>query len=174
MPARVEPTSILPGLSPVAGKPIVARFDGGRLSSDAGVLALREIERRLAIADRLAACLEDPRTPGRFVTAILRPAKRPAGVEIRAHLRQIRANWPRVEILLHADSHYCGPEVLDWCRTNRLDYVLGLAPTSTLRRHILGLEASTAARFAASPGTAKIRRFKEFYDAAGSWSRTER
>jgi hypothetical protein len=55
-----------------------------------------------------------------------------------------------------------------------LDYVLGLAPTRTLRRHITTLEASTAARFAAGPGTAKVRRFKEFYDAAGSWSRTER
>ena len=52
-----------------------------------------------------------------------------------------------------------------------MDYVLGLAPTSTLRRHILGLEASNAARFAAGPAPAKVRRFKEFY-AAGSWSRT--
>ena len=67
MPARVELTPSLPGLSPVASKPVVARFDGGRLSSDAGVLGLREIEKRLGIADRLAACLEDPRTPGRVV-----------------------------------------------------------------------------------------------------------
>src|SRR4051794_37348412 len=67
MPARVELTPSLPGLSPVAGKPVVARFDGGRLSSDAGVLGLREFEKRLGIADRLAACLEDPRTPGRVV-----------------------------------------------------------------------------------------------------------
>src|SRR4029077_14373593 len=56
---------------------------------------------------------------GRFVTAVLRPAKRPGGKEIRAFLRRllraIRVNWPRTEILLRADSHYCGPEVLDWC-----------------------------------------------------------
>ena len=31
----------LPGLSPVGGKVVVARFDGGCLSSDAGVLVLR-------------------------------------------------------------------------------------------------------------------------------------
>ncbi|GGC68544.1 hypothetical protein GCM10011504_53110 [Siccirubricoccus deserti] len=61
MPAKVEPTPPLPGLSPVGGKLLVARFDGGRLSSDGGVLALRKIERRLGVADRLAACLEDPR-----------------------------------------------------------------------------------------------------------------
>ena len=42
-----DPTLPLPGLSPVLGKPIVARFDGGPLSSDAGVLVLREVEQRL-------------------------------------------------------------------------------------------------------------------------------
>ena len=63
MPVKVEVTPPLPGLSPVGGKPLVARFDGGRLSSDGGVLALREVERRLGIADRLAACLDDPRNP---------------------------------------------------------------------------------------------------------------
>jgi hypothetical protein len=59
MPVTVEPTAPLPGLSPVGGKPLIARFDGGHLSSDGGVLALREVERRLGIADRLAACIED-------------------------------------------------------------------------------------------------------------------
>jgi hypothetical protein len=38
-------------------------FDGGRLTSDAGVLVLAEIERRLGIAERLARCLPDPRAP---------------------------------------------------------------------------------------------------------------
>ena len=36
----------LPGLSPVGGKTVVAKFDGGLLSSDAGVLVLREVEQR--------------------------------------------------------------------------------------------------------------------------------
>src|SRR5512144_1658520 len=267
-PAMVDATLPLPDLSPIDGKDIVARFDGGRLSSDGGLVVLREIERRLSVADRLAACIDDPRDPastvhtladiirfrllmiaagyedandatglrfdplfkmalerlpserdlcsqstisrlenlpdartllrlgralvdlycasfrqvprritldiddtfdavhggqqlrlfnahyddygfqpivvfdqdGRFVTAVLRPAKRPKGVEIRAFLRRlvgaIRATWPQVEILLRADSHYACPEVLDWCEANGLDYILGLAPTSTLKRHV--------------------------------------
>src|SRR5207248_4791716 len=61
----VDVTPILPGLSPVQGKAVVARFDGGRLSSEGGLLALREIESRLGLADRLAACLRDPRAPER-------------------------------------------------------------------------------------------------------------
>ena len=300
--------SMLPllGLSAVSGKTVVAKFDGGLLSSDGGILALREVEHRLRLADRLAACIEDPRSPdqithnladiirfrllmigagyedgndasslrgdpmfkmaldllpsdrelcsqstisrlenlpnarallrmgramvdlycesfrqvpkritldiddtfdavhggqqlrlfnahydeygfqpivvfdgeGRFITAVLRPAKRPGGREIRAFLRRlvraIRANWPKTEILLRADSHYCCPEVLDWCRANGLDYILGVAPTTTLRRHIEGLEASTKARFEAAPKEGKARRFKEFHDGAASWSRVER
>ena len=61
----VDNTPFLPGLSPVAGKAVVARFDGGRLSSEGGLLALREVERRLGLAGRLAECLTDPRAPER-------------------------------------------------------------------------------------------------------------
>jgi hypothetical protein len=53
----------LPGLSPFSGKTIVTKFDGGLLSSDGGVLLLREAEQRLRVADRLAACMADPRAP---------------------------------------------------------------------------------------------------------------
>lgn len=301
-----DTTLPLPGLSPVCGKPVIAKFDGGLLSSNGGVLLLREVEQRLRVADRLASCIKDPRAPdqithsladiigfrlmmiaagyedgndanalrrdpvfkmahdlspsdrelcsqstisrlenlpdvrallrmgsalvdlycasfrqvpqrivldvddtfdavhggqqlrlfnarydeygfqpivvfdgeGRFITAVLRPAKRPGGKEIRAFLRRlvraIRANWPKTEIVLRGDSHYCGPEVLDWCRANGLDYILGVAPTSTLRRHSADLEASTKALFAAAPKDGKVRRFKEFYDGAASWSRVER
>lgn len=302
----VDSTLPLPGLSPVSGKDVVARFDGGCLSSDGGVLVLREIEQRLKVADRLAACIDDPRDSattvhsladiirfrllmiaagyedgndasglrtdpvfkmalerlpserdlcsqstisrlenvpetrtllrvggafvdlycasfrqvprritldiddtfdavhggqqlrlfnayydgygfqpivvfdqdGRFVSAVLRPAKRPNGVEIRAFLRRlvraIRANWPNVEILVRADSHYACPEVMDWCEANGLDYVFGLAATTPLKRHVISLEASTTVRFKAAPGAGKVRRFKEFYDAAGTWSRVRR
>ena len=295
----------LPGLSPVSGKSVVAKFDGGLLSSDGGVLMLREVEQRLRVADRLAGCIEDQRAPdqithtladiirfrllmiaagyedgndanslradpmfkmahdlapsdgelcsqstisrlenlpdtrtllrmgramvdlycasfkqvpkrivldiddtfdavhggqqlrlfnahydeygfqpivvfdggGRFIAAVLRPAKRPKGTEIRSFLRRllraIRANWPKTEIMLRADSHYCCPEVLDWCRSNGLDYIFGVAPTTTLRVHIETLEANMKARFEAAPKDGKLRRFKEFFDGAASWSRVE-
>ena len=60
-----EHAPFLPGLSPVGGKPVHVAFDGGRLTSDAGVLVLAEIERRLGLAERLARCIEDPRAPER-------------------------------------------------------------------------------------------------------------
>jgi hypothetical protein len=46
-PVMNDPTPPLPGLSPVAGKSVVAQFDGGLLLSDGGVLALRAVEQRL-------------------------------------------------------------------------------------------------------------------------------
>jgi Transposase DDE domain group 1 len=64
--------------------------------------------------------------------------------------------------------------VLDWCEANRIDYVFGLAPTSTWKRHVGALEASTLARFKADPSGGKVRRFKEFFDAANTWSRVRR
>src|SRR5216683_7430523 len=273
-----DPMLPLPGLSPVSGKTIVAKFDGGLLSSDGGILVLREVEQRLRVADRMAACIKNPRAPdqithtladiirfrllmiaagyedgndasslrgdpmfkmaldltpsdrelcsqstisrlenlpdarallrmgramvdlycesfrqvpkrivldiddtfdavhggqqlrlfnahydeygfqpivvfdgeGRMIAAVLRPACRSSGRQIVKWLRRLIAalhsHWPRVEIMLRGDSHYCAPEVLRFCRANRLDYTLGVAPTSTLRKHITGLEQSTAAR----------------------------
>jgi hypothetical protein len=49
----MEGALILSSLSSIAGKPVRAVFDDGRLASNAGVLVLAEIERRLGTADRL-------------------------------------------------------------------------------------------------------------------------
>ena len=43
------------GMSPVSGKRVDVRFDGGLLSSDGGILLLREVEQRLGVA--AARCL---------------------------------------------------------------------------------------------------------------------
>jgi hypothetical protein len=58
-------TPILPGLSSVASKPIHAAFDGGRLSSDGGVIVLREEALRLRLAEVIAGPLPDQRDPTR-------------------------------------------------------------------------------------------------------------
>ena len=65
-----DPTLPLSGLSSVRGKSVIARFDGGMLSSNGGVLALAEVERRLRIAERLARCIVDPRDPGQVVHSL--------------------------------------------------------------------------------------------------------
>ena len=56
---------ILPGLSPVEAKSLTATFDAGRLSSDGGVIVLREIAARLGLAQAITARLRDERDPTR-------------------------------------------------------------------------------------------------------------
>jgi hypothetical protein len=47
----------------VGGREIVARFDGGQLSSDGGGLLVRETERRFRIVEQFAECFRDHRDP---------------------------------------------------------------------------------------------------------------
>ena len=61
----VDSAPLLPGLSPVCGKPLHAGFDGGLVSSDGGLLLFREVEARLGLAARLAAGMNDGRDPDR-------------------------------------------------------------------------------------------------------------
>ena len=44
---------------------VVARFDGGTISSDAGGLLLRETDRRIRLLKRLRDCFRDGRNPAR-------------------------------------------------------------------------------------------------------------
>ncbi len=60
-----QSTSQKPALSPVNGKPVMLKFDGAAMSSDAGLTLLREVERRHDLADVVASCLTDPRDPGK-------------------------------------------------------------------------------------------------------------
>ena len=45
---------------------VVGRFDGGRLTTDGGVLLLREVDRRFRVTERLAGCFRDHRSVARI------------------------------------------------------------------------------------------------------------
>jgi len=47
------------------GREVVGGFDGGRISSDGGVMLLAEAERRLGVIERLAAAIDDDRDPAK-------------------------------------------------------------------------------------------------------------
>ena len=47
------------------GRRVEARFDGGAVTSDAGVLLLRQADRKLGLLGEVAKRLKDPRDPGR-------------------------------------------------------------------------------------------------------------
>ena len=54
-------------LPAVARKKVSAAFDGGRITSDGGVMLLAQAERRLGIADKLARVIPDERDADRVV-----------------------------------------------------------------------------------------------------------
>jgi hypothetical protein len=62
MPVTPEPTLLFPD---VGAKPVLVAFDQRQGSSDGGAVLLRTAERRLSLIEPLAACLEDPRQPGK-------------------------------------------------------------------------------------------------------------
>src|SRR5256714_12444102 len=68
MPAAVA-TQLQPAplhLAPVGTKSVELDFDGGRLSSDAGVVLLKDIDDQLGLTRALAAVLSDPRDARRI------------------------------------------------------------------------------------------------------------
>jgi Transposase DDE domain group 1 len=58
-----ELNAFLPGLSPVAAKPLTTNRDAGNLSSNGGLLVLREAAIKLGVADVIAGPLPDRRNP---------------------------------------------------------------------------------------------------------------
>ena len=61
-----ECISDLFGFEPVEGHRVEAAFDGGRMTSDAGVLLLGRTARALGLIDRFAQCFDDQRNPARI------------------------------------------------------------------------------------------------------------
>lgn len=58
-----ESTTETFGFPAIGRKKLTAAFDGGRLTSDGGVLLLAAVERELGIAKRFAGLIADPRNP---------------------------------------------------------------------------------------------------------------
>jgi len=49
--------------TPLGRRQLLAQFDGGQISSDAGALLLREVAGRSKLFERMAGCIPDPREP---------------------------------------------------------------------------------------------------------------
>ena len=86
---------------------------------------------------------------------------------------QIRAAWPKVRILLRGDSGFCREEIMAWCESHQVDYVLGLAKNPRLNRALKTEMAQAKAQYEATEKPARV--FKDFrYQTLESWSRERR
>lgn len=93
--------------------------------------------------------------------------------EIERIVKQIRARWPAVRIILRADSGFAREALMESCEANGIDYVFGLARNKRLQKQIAG--ALEEARLAAEASGEAARVFRDFlWSTKGSWSRRRR
>ena len=112
-----------------------------------------------------------------LLAAKLRPANidGSAGAleEVERIVGQIRSRWPRVRIVLRADSGFARETLMAWCEAHDVDYLFGLARNVRLESQIAAELAEAATESEASGQAA--RRFKDFlWTTRESWSRRRR
>jgi len=112
-----------------------------------------------------------------LLAAKLRPASIDAAAgsveELSRIVTQIRKRWPKVRILVRADSGFARDDLMAWCEANGVHFVLGLAKNDRL---IAEIKDELAAAEQTSRRTNKpARRFKQFkWTTRSSWSRERR
>jgi hypothetical protein len=93
--------------------------------------------------------------------------------EVERIVARLRGRWPRVRILLRADSGFAREALMAWCEKNRVDYLFGLQRNRRLEARIAGdlLAAEAASATTGEPA----RRFADFlWTTKESWSRRRR
>lgn len=93
--------------------------------------------------------------------------------EVERIVKQIRQRWPKVRIVLRADSGFCREELMGWCEQNHVDYVFGLARNARLQREIAPQLQEAKREHQRTGKPARV--FAEFsYRTRKSWSRSRR
>ncbi len=80
--------------------------------------------------------------------------------EIQRIVTQLRAAWPEVKIVLRGDSGFCRNQLMSWCESNGVDFILGMARNQKLRK-IIGAQMHEATRQWSQTGK-PARVFSEF------------
>jgi hypothetical protein len=93
--------------------------------------------------------------------------------ELERIVAQIRSRWPKVHILVRADSGFCRDEILAWCERNGVDYVIGLARNNRLSQEIQPELEKASEEFQKTGEAARV--YRDFrYRTLDSWSQSRR
>jgi len=89
--------------------------------------------------------------------------------ELARIVERIRLSWPQTRIIVRGDGGFCRDDLMDWCETQVVDYVLGMPKNSRLKT-ILGDEMAQAkSQYEATDEAARV--FKDFrYRTRKSWT----
>jgi hypothetical protein len=83
-------------------------------------------------------------------------------------VKRFRKTWPDVEIVFRGDSGFCRHQMLDWCDSNNVKYIVGMAQNKRLNELLKPTMQKSKEAFAETQE--KQRFFSEFQYKAGSWS----
>jgi hypothetical protein len=93
--------------------------------------------------------------------------------ELSRIVGQLRSRWPRVEIWIRADSGFAREELMSWCESNRVEFILGLARNRRLEQALDGAMERAEAICARTGKPARV--FDDLrYRTEESWSRWRR
>ena len=93
--------------------------------------------------------------------------------ELERIVDRVRQSWPEVRIIVRGDSGFAREELMSWCESQGVDFVLGLARNARLQRALGGELRQARAMFEESGEAARV--FKDFiYQTRKSWSRQRR
>jgi len=140
----------------VDGRKVVAGFDGGAITC---YLPLYIFCGRHLLAARLRRSNID--------------SSGGASEEVERIVGRIRQAWPKVRVILRADSGFAREELMAWCEAHRVDYVFGLARNKRLEARIA--PALEEAGLACRQSGQAARVFRDFmWSTKESWSRRRR
>ena len=93
--------------------------------------------------------------------------------QVQRIVARIRRSWPKVKIVLRADSGFCRDPIMTWCEANNVDYLFGLAQNPRLLKLITAELEQARQQFEATKTPARI--FAErTYQTLDTWSRERR
>lgn len=93
--------------------------------------------------------------------------------ELERIVGQIRHAWPEVMVVIRADSGFAREQIMAWCESHAVDYVLGLAKNSRLTRALARQLREAREQHEQTGLPARV--FRDFaYRTRHTWSRNRR
>ncbi len=189
-------TSTSTYFSPLNRRQIETQFSGGDMTSDAGVLLLRELDKHLCLSKQVASVFPDTRHSSyvkHSLQSLIRQRLyvfcgeqllvsylRPSNIDGAKHswailsllVKRLRKQWPNVRIIIRGDSGFCRHQMMNWCERHDVGYVLGIAKNSPILEMLSPWIDAVNEQYERSGNP--LRWFTHIQYAAQSWSRQRR
>jgi hypothetical protein len=93
--------------------------------------------------------------------------------ELQRMVTRIRDHWPKVKIIIRGDSGFCREDIMSWCEGNKVEYILGFAKNTRLKKIIKEDLIEAEFRYRTTGRASRV--YDDFiYKTRKSWSRSRR